>query len=341
MATRSKSLQLAPARSYNDATPERLKKDHGLIWRTSEDSYLRLSGPYVPGMIASRFSFLERSFTWLQQIQLPWLPSLVLLALSFVLLAVESRRLQRGVGVAAVLLGVIALSLYWVRTIPGWKPWLDRVEPFWLPAAVLLLAGAILVMLEREKLLHYVGAAALLLGIVGVLLYFLQDWLDWFAWLKGTVAMWVPGVLLLALGLLLFLIRDHKKLVRFLGYGNLILALVIGFAVYFVQGNLGAVRIGPIPKGTPVNLLINVNPEADQKELQKAFNETVSTLAEIESKHLLEEQKLELLRKEVAPALMRVSKCPDFVMDRGHYYEWFKSMSDDDKEALIELLKTF
>jgi hypothetical protein len=38
---------------------------------------------------------------------------------------------------------------------------------------------------------------------------------------------------------------------------------------------------------------------------------------------------------------MKVSRCPDFVMDRGHVFPWFKSMTDADKEALIELLKTF
>ena len=38
---------------------------------------------------------------------------------------------------------------------------------------------------------------------------------------------------------------------------------------------------------------------------------------------------------------MAVSRCPDFVMDQGHYFEWFKQMTDEDKDALIELLKTF
>jgi hypothetical protein len=327
--------------SYNNATPERLKKDHGLIWRTPQDTYLTLSGPYVPSMIASRLSFLETSFSWLQQIKVPWLPSSVLLVIAFVLLAVESRPWQRRIGWATVLLGTGALCLYWARTVPQWMPVLDKVGPFWLPAAVLLLAGAILVMLEREKVLRYVGAGALLLGAAGVVLYVLENWFDWFAWLKGTVALWIPGALLLALGLLLFYVRDHKKLIRYLGYGNLILALAIGFSVYFVKGDLGEVRIGPIPKGTPVNLLINLNPEADQKELKKAFNVTLNALAEIGSKNLTEEKKQELFRTRVAPALMRVSKCPDFVMDQGHYYEWFKSMSDDDKEALVELLKTF
>jgi hypothetical protein len=47
------------------------------------------------------------------------------------------------------------------------------------------------------------------------------------------------------------------------------------------------------------------------------------------------------MKKKIAPALMEVNKCPDFVMDRGHYFPWFDHMSDDDKNALIELLKTF
>ena len=44
---------------------------------------------------------------------------------------------------------------------------------------------------------------------------------------------------------------------------------------------------------------------------------------------------------EEAPELMAVSRCPDFVMDKGHAFEWFKQMTDEDKYALIELLKTF
>jgi len=48
-----------------------------------------------------------------------------------------------------------------------------------------------------------------------------------------------------------------------------------------------------------------------------------------------------LIQNRLGPALMRVSKCPDFVMDHGHDFPWFHNMSDDDKDAVIELLKTF
>ncbi len=44
--------------------------------------------------------------------------------------------------------------------------------------------------------------------------------------------------------------------------------------------------------------------------------------------------------------LLELSKCPDFVVNRGHYFgtSYFKeepALSDDDKRALIEYVKTF
>jgi hypothetical protein len=44
--------------------------------------------------------------------------------------------------------------------------------------------------------------------------------------------------------------------------------------------------------------------------------------------------------------LLELSKCPDFVVDRGHYFgtNFFKDrpgLSDSDKRALIEFVKTF
>src|SRR5262249_53231085 len=128
---------------------------------------------------------------------------------------------------------------------------------------------------------------------------------------------------------------------RFLGYVGILAAVGLGLILYFINGKIGDVRVGPIPKGTPVNLLANLNPDADPHELRKAIDITLNTLAEIQSKHLGQAKRQQLLRERIAPAMMRVSKCPDFVMDQGHYFEWFKTMSDDDKKALIELLKTF
>jgi hypothetical protein len=118
-------------------------------------------------------------------------------------------------------------------------------------------------------------------------------------------------------------------------------ALGVGGIVYFLNGGFGGLRIGPIPKGTPVSLLANANPDADPADLRRVLAATRSVLTEIESTRAEPGRAQEIMRAQLAPALMAVSKCPDFVMDRGHSFNWFDDMTDADKEALIELLKTF
>ena len=49
-------------------------------------------------------------------------------------------------------------------------------------------------------------------------------------------------------------------------------------------------------------------------------------------------QAAEVFMKHV-PDLLSVSKCPDFIVNKGHYFG--SNLSDDDKNALIEFLKTF
>jgi hypothetical protein len=61
-------------------------------------------------------------------------------------------------------------------------------------------------------------------------------------------------------------------------------------------------------------------------------------LLEINLQHLDPAAAKAVLKKEVAPALWKVSKCPDLVEDRGHYFG--TELPDADKLALIEFLKT-
>ena len=44
------------------------------------------------------------------------------------------------------------------------------------------------------------------------------------------------------------------------------------------------------------------------------------------------------MKNELAADLLKVSKCPDFIEDRGHYFGC--DLADADKLALIEFLKT-
>jgi hypothetical protein len=108
----------------------------------------------------------------------------------------------------------------------------------------------------------------------------------------------------------------------------------------------GEVEIGPIPKDTPVSLLTSIDvlgadlPAAERGEHVKRL------LA------LLEQIKRELNRKndifssqEVMRAILAVSKCPDYVINKGHYFGTSllseePGLTDADKRDLIGFLKT-
>jgi mono/diheme cytochrome c family protein len=231
--------------SFNGATPERLKRDRGLIWRTPQVTYLTLPGEQVPQVLA-KLPFLKK----------------------------------------------------WIKDYALW----GARHPC------------------AEKLLSVPWAVSLVLFIIAFLFFVFG----------GRKPSRDPTVVL------------HRKwLARTAAYLFIIAGVLIGTLLYALGGRLGEVRIGPIPKGTPVNLLANANPDTDRKELNKTISVTLNTLAEIDSRHLSEAEANKLIKEKVAPALMSISKCPDFVMDEGHYFKWFDSMSEEDKNALIELLKTF
>jgi cytochrome c5 len=105
----------------------------------------------------------------------------------------------------------------------------------------------------------------------------------------------------------------------------------------------GIVQIGPIPKGTPVNLLTNIDLESSKIDLLKLLLKMKADLKQVAGAGDAEAARV---FKELVPDLLKVSKCPDFVVNKGHYFgtSFFKEeppLSDDDKWALIEYLKTF
>ena len=82
----------------------------------------------------------------------------------------------------------------------------------------------------------------------------------------------------------------------------------------------------PIPKGTPVNLLANINIK--------------DAIARFDIRNALQD-----LRPEGGPkgklvrVLLRKNQSPDFIEDRGHTFG--SELPDEDKKALIEFVKTF
>ncbi len=97
-------------------------------------------------------------------------------------------------------------------------------------------------------------------------------------------------------------------------------------------------RIGHIPKGTPLNLIANLDPKADPKDLAELMFQAKRTFAEIRIKNLQGDAAREEMKKQIAPALFKASKCPDFVNDHGHNFG--TNLPDADKLALVEYLKT-
>ena len=116
----------------------------------------------------------------------------------------------------------------------------------------------------------------------------------------------------------------------------------------------GSVKIGPIPKGTPVDLIGNLDMlsgASDPGERLAHATKVAALLAQL--KHDLDvlgpNATDDDARKVFAPLgrqLFELSKCPDYVVNRGHYFGTDKfaeepAVSDNDKRALIEFLKTF
>ena len=99
-------------------------------------------------------------------------------------------------------------------------------------------------------------------------------------------------------------------------------------------GNDGYVRIGPIPKGTPINLIGNLQPDFRQAVLGIKL---LKALLKIHAMNLSPEQGTAELIKAV-PELLAANNCPDFIEDKGHYFG--TDLPDNDKRALIEYLKT-
>ena len=105
----------------------------------------------------------------------------------------------------------------------------------------------------------------------------------------------------------------------------------------------GIIMIGPIPKGTPVTLLTNIDLESNRPELVKVLLKMKADLKQVEG---ASDEEAAKVFKNLVPDLLKVSKCPDYVVNKGHYFgtSFFKeepALSDDDKWALIEYLKTF
>ncbi len=114
------------------------------------------------------------------------------------------------------------------------------------------------------------------------------------------------------------------------------------------------IQIGPIPAGTPVNLLATLDLMSDStNRLERIRHNTDVLFFLLKLKHDLQklppnptDEQVRQIFSNAEPDLIKFDKCPDFVVNRGHYFGTDlladePGLSDEDKNALIAFVKTF
>lgn len=156
---------------------------------------------------------------------------------------------------------------------------------------------------------------------------------------------WLLPLLMLLVGAIIYRLARARHghatriMFRLCGGAAIVFALLLLPLNYFAAGKLGDVKIGPFPAGTPVSLLGNLDPHAPPTQTLAALLKMNRVLKRISRENLSDAEARKLFETEAAPDLLKLSKSPDWVEDRGHYFA--AGLSDEDKRALIEFLKTF
>jgi hypothetical protein len=130
-----------------------------------------------------------------------------------------------------------------------------------------------------------------------------------------------------------------RKLTFILSALTLLVAIISLPLNLWLSGGLGQIELGPIPPGTPVNALANLDPNAPAAETKALFKKLRATFKHIRKQGFEDERAYNYFAETIGPDLYRLSKSPDWVEDRGHYFA--EHLSDEDKLALIAFLKTF
>jgi hypothetical protein len=107
------------------------------------------------------------------------------------------------------------------------------------------------------------------------------------------------------------------------------------------------IKIGPIPRGTPIGLIANLNlisesPSARERgqhdlDLANLLGTLVDDLRRL-GPNATDGRAREVFAP-LVPRLLALSKCPDLIVNRGHKFG--TTLPDGDKQDLIEFLKTF
>jgi hypothetical protein len=158
---------------------------------------------------------------------------------------------------------------------------------------------------------------------------------------------WLAPVTIAVLAFLCLISR--RRLFRRTGYVLTVVASALTVAALFLGGYLLDLNIGPIPRGLPVDVVANIDARKLLKDGYLAGAERL--LRALWLMHQIEELRANSANKaaieadvsgkvnELGSLLHAVSKSPDYVMDRGHYFA--ASLTPQEQQDLIDLLLTF
>lgn len=150
--------------------------------------------------------------------------------------------------------------------------------------------------------------------------------------------LWLVPVATLGAALFFWVVTQRRLWSQFVFAALALGILFIGIRVHtFVGGGSGDLQVGPIPKGTPLNLIMNINPEAPSGNLVRAV--AAMTRGILRSSRVSDPvASLRVFQQEAGQALLEASKCPDFVLDRGHWFA--EDLTDEEKQQLKAFLRT-
>ena len=150
---------------------------------------------------------------------------------------------------------------------------------------------------------------------------------------------WIIPAVITLIGFVLLTFWSRIQLVRLISYVLVLAGIVIaGWFTVVLKGDL---KIGPIPAGTPVDLIANLDPDKMDKTVA-ALKEAIWTtkeLKKLDPNKKEDQQRAEELRNKLGEDMLAASKCPDLVMDRGHYTA--AALTPTEQQDLIDLIKTF
>lgn len=292
----------------DDISADQLANDHALIWRTTDTTSLTIFGHQIPGLLVGVTGWAPAFVRFI-----PWVPALLYLAFGLVLFFIRP-------------LSELCFKIR--KKLGNFAPVISYLS--FITAAILVVAGVVVVFYARkfwpalEVVEQTLGWSIpwVRIQVVLFVLFFFKA-----AFLIGLE--YVPGVSLL------------QRFSIYFGAVAVVAAFILAAGLgTFASGKGGDLTLGPFPKGMPVNLISNIDPKAPTKDIIEAFEALLTYFRNFRSANEANPAGLAEFENRVAPLFMKVSKCPDFGLDKGHDLEFIRTLNNSEKAALVNLLKT-